>query len=70
MQNRRRIPQRDNSSYGDEVLEDEMTRRTNERMEVLQRSVAQIREGAEAIQQHMIDEEGLVVEIDKDMEKN
>ena len=64
-----RIPQRRDPS-GDEVLEDDMTRRTNEKMDQLSRSVSQIKEGANAIKQYMVDEEGLVQDVDKGIDKN
>ena len=47
-----------------------MLSNTNQKIDGLTNSVAQIKEATLAIKKHMIDEEGLVVEIDKGFEKN
>ena len=51
-------------------MEEELARQTNEKVDILRRSVSQMKEGAEAIKTHLIDEEGLIVDIDKGLEKN
>ena len=53
-----------------QVLENDMQGRTNEKIRDLERSAASIKEGAQAIKKHMINEEGLLVDVEKGFEKN
>jgi hypothetical protein len=53
-----------------DVLEDEMQRKTCEQLKNLEKSVMQIKQASIAIKGHMIDEEGLVVDIDRGFDKN
>ena len=52
------------------VLEDEMEAKNNRKIAQLHQSATSIKEGAQAIQKHMINEEGILVDIEKGFEKN
>ena len=57
-----------NTSSG--VLEDDMKQNTDQAINSLIGSVAQIKEASMAIKNHMIDEEGLITDIDQGFTKN
>ena len=52
------------------MLEDSIEQKTNEKLRQLSQAVGSIKEGATAIRKHMVNEEGLVVEIGSGFEKN
>ena len=52
------------------VLENDMKQNTDQAINSLIGSVAQIKEASMAIKNHMIDEEGLITDIDQGFTKN
>ena len=47
-----------------------MQSKTNEHIKRLAQSAASIKEGAQAIKKHMINEEGILVDVERGFEKN
>jgi len=52
------------------VLEDELQQQHEAHIAGLTQSVSQIRQVADAIKDHMVDDEALIVDIDKGFDKN
>ena len=47
-----------------------MQAKTDERIRVLEESARSIKQGAQAIKKHMINEEGILVDVERGFEKN